>query len=582
MDMIKSIDACRAEIPEIEQAMWAGEPSELLLESYQAAFRQLEQLIALKGEDRRHKFVIVIPVADRPQHLQSCLDSLLQLCQLFGYGGMADGRYRKLAVIIADDTRDADNIDRNREIARHCDEQGIETHYLGLSEQLELMDRLDEAERSALSGILGSYPASADDRAAFSHKGPSLMRNIAYLKLKEMSKSEEKLLFYFIDSDQEFRVKVSTPAGDRNLYASNYLYDLDRIFSETGATILTGKVVGDPPVSPAVMAGNFLEDVIGFVHRVAAADSAQPCQFHAAPAQLADDAAYHDMAGLFGFQPTQAPYQYRCTLHGAHDNARCFGHFASKLKRFFYGEHPTRKTYYRHEDLLAGIRPARTIYTGNYVFKPEGLKYFIPFATLKLRMAGPVMGRLLKSELGDRFVSANLPMLHKRTVGTTGQSEFRPGIAADIAKIDLSGEFERQFYGDVMLFTMEKLTAMGYPQRSLARESVAQEVEATHASLQQQYREKRQAILEKLHLLQALFHQRQKWWNRSAAYAEARAGFDAFMDNIALNFGESVFDALNSPANKARRHAAIVEAIARYAQDAKAWATALDRLGQRA
>ena len=105
---------------------------------------------------------------------------------------------------------------------------------------------------------------------------------------------------------------------------------------------------------------------------------------------------------------------------------------------------------------------------------------------------------------------------------------------------------------------------------------------SANADRGEQYREKRQAILEKLHLLQALVRQPENWWNRSADYAEARAGFDAFMDNIALNFGESVFDALNSPANKARRHAAIIAAIARYAHDAKAWAAALDRLGQRA
>ena len=133
-----------------------------------------------------------------------------------------------------------------------------------------------------------------------------------------------------------------------------------------------------------------------------------------------------------------------------------------------------------------------------------------------------------------------------------------------------------------MLFTMEKLTAMGYPQQSLAREFVAQELEATHASLQQQYREKRQFIVEKLNLLQALVRQPENWWNRSAAYAEALAGFHAFMDNIALNFGDRALDALNSPANNARRHAEIVAAILHYEEDARAWAAALDRLGQRA
>ncbi|MHB1292300.1 MAG: hypothetical protein ACYCY5_08955, partial [Sulfuricella sp.] len=144
-----------------------------------------------------------------------------------------------------------------------------------------------------------------------------------------------------------------------------------------------------------------------------------------------DEASYHDMAALFGFKPTKESVQYQCSIADEHDNSRCFSHFSSKLNRFFYGEHPTRKTYYRHEDLMASVRPARTIYTGNYIFKPEGLKYFIPFATLKLRMAGPVLGRLIKSEIGERFVSANLPMLHKRTVRATGQSEFRPGIATD-------------------------------------------------------------------------------------------------------------------------------------------------------
>ena len=72
-------------------------------------------------------------------------------------------------------------------------------------------------------------------------------------------------------------------------------------------------------------------------------------------------------------------------------------------------------------------------------------------------MSGPTLGRLVKAELGPRFVSANLPMLHKRTVESGGQSEFRPGIETAREVIDMSGEFERQFYGDVMLFTIERL-----------------------------------------------------------------------------------------------------------------------------
>ncbi|MDD5328779.1 MAG: hypothetical protein PHX38_02160 [Sulfuricella sp.] len=591
-----AIEACKARISAIEQALWhefplpgplpqAGEGDEGSLrefsvlsdriESYQAAFRQLEQLIAEQGNDDRHKFVIVIPVADRPQHLQSCLDSLLHLCRAFGYGGFADGRYGKVSVVIADDSKDGGHIARNKEIASYFSGQGIETLYFGLDEQLAQIGALSADEQKSLARILGSA-----DRKAFYHKGPSLMRNIAYLKLNEIGRGAEKILFYFIDSDQEFRVKVGTPAGDRNIYAINYLYDLDRIFSETGAAILTGKVVGDPPVSPAVMAGNFLEDVIGFLDQIAVQSPSGPCEFHGASEPDGNDASYHDMAALFGFASAQAPYRYRCTLSGEHDNAACFSHFSRKLSRFFYGEHPTRKTYYRHEDLIAGIRPARTIYTGNYIFKPEGLKYFIPFAPLKLRMAGPVLGRLIKSALGDRFVSANLPMLHKRTVRATGQAEFRPGIAADAALVDLAGEFERQFYGDVMLFTMEKLTAMGYPEVELSAGTVADALAATHAAIELQYGEKRQLIQEKLNALRAIAHDPDRWWNRSAAYADAVGNCNQFIDNIAHNFGDRAY--ANIAAGKAQRHAEIAAAITGHAEDEAAWGEVLARLAERA
>ena len=573
----KLIDAQLSRIRDIEKALWADEPSASLLEPYHTAFQEMERLIALKGDDDRHKFVIVIPVADRPQHLKSCLDSLLHLCRSFGYGGFSNHCYQKVSVIIADDSKDPDNIIRNKAIANDCDAQGIATCYFGLSEQLDQMDTLTASQNQALSRILGDT-----DRNAFYHKGPSIMRNIAYLKLNAIRCDAEKTLFYFIDSDQEFQVKVSTAAGDRNLYATNYFYYLDRIFSKTGAStcILTGKVVGDPPVSPSVMASNFLEDVLCFLQQIAAYDPSHPCQFHGTRQRVDDEASYHDMAVLFGFEPAQEAVQYHCSIVGEHDNSRCFSHFSSKLNRFFYGEHPTRKTYYRHEDILASVRPARTIYTGNYIFKPEGLQYFIPFATLKLRMAGPVLGRLLKSEIGDGFVSANLPMLHKRTVRTTGQSEFRPGIAADIATIDLSGEFERQFYGDVMLFTIEKLTGMGYPSKILSHEAIVEALESTHETLWQQYNQKRLVIREKWDFLKTLLQDQKNGWG-SPAHAEAAHNFQVFMDNIEHNFGDNsaCYDLINSCSNQAKRHAEIVAAIALYTEDGKAWSEMLARSG---
>ena len=335
------IAASRSRIKEIEQALWAAEsnglgrfphPSHLppagegeiegVLEQYHAAFQEMERLLALNGDDQRHEFIIIVPVADRPQHLKSCLDSLLQLCKTFEYGGYSDKRYQKVSVIIADDSRDNDNIIQHKAIANECNRLGLITLYFGLDEQLDQMDALSNAEKQALSRVLGNT-----SEEAFYHKGPSIMRNIVCLELNKIRSADENILFYFIDSDQEFQLKVSTAAGDKNLYACNYLYYLDQIFATTDTRILTGKVVGDPPVSPSVMAGNFLEDVICFLHQIAAYDPALPCQFHGSRQRDNDEASYHDMAALFGFKPSNESYQYHCSISGEHDNARCLQHF---------------------------------------------------------------------------------------------------------------------------------------------------------------------------------------------------------------------------------------------------------------
>jgi hypothetical protein len=548
--------------------MWASAPDidTTLLQTYQAAFRLMEQLIARQNVDLRHRFVVVIPVADRPLHLSNCLESLLHLCRTYAYGGMSDSRYRKVAVVIADDSQSPENITVNRAIAARFRKEGIDVDYFGLEEQLELLDTLSDAERQALSGILGT-----NGRTEFYHKGASLMRNIVYLKLNRLADANDRMLFYFIDSDQEFQIRIPGPAGDREIFAINFFYYLDQIFARSGATILTGKVVGDPPVSPAVMAGNFLDDVIAFLRKIATGSPADACQFHDELGWRGDDASYHDMAGLFGFAATGAAYRYRCTLTGTHRNADCFGDFSARLHRFFYGEHPTRNTYYRHEDTLAGVRPARTVYTGNYVFKPEALRYFIPFASLRLRMAGPVLGRIVRAEISDAFVSANLPMLHRRTVRETGQTEFRPGIATVAADIDLSGEFERQFYGDVMLFTIEKLTDNGFPAQLPTRAQVVETLETTYRHLCDRYNQQRQLTAEKLVELTAILHAPENWWNHTPENAAARAGFDVFVANIARNFSEQSYAAVQAPALCAQRLNEIATAILSYPQDRAAW-----------
>ncbi len=472
--LAEQIASQRAVIARFELALWENGFNESLLPSYQSAWRRLEALIAAQGNDTRHHFVIVIPVADNPQQLRTCLDSLLELCRTFGYGGMHDETYQKVSVLIADDTCDPGLIAANQAIAREFDQSGIATTYFGLADQITLMASLPA--NVPLTRITGDT-----SREAFSHKGQAVMRNIAYLKLAQRHATEAHVLFYTVDADQTFKVNIPKPDGSRNVCAVNFLAQLDAIFSATDALVLTGKVVGDPPVSPAVMAANFLEDVIGFVREMTTSDPHQTYRQQISGTQGSGESAYHDMADLFGFSQVAGAYRYRCALPGSPGNAACFDDFSKRLERFFHGEHPTRITWYDHSDALASVQPARTVYTGNYIFRPEALEWFIPFAPLRLRMSGPSLGRMLRSALGHRFVSANLPMLHTRTMDATGQSEFRPGVVTAQETVELCDEFERQFYGDVMLFTIERLAGMDFPQQEIDQDVVVQTLDAVHS-----------------------------------------------------------------------------------------------------
>jgi len=573
--MDEQIAAQTAAIKRFEAALWQGGFNESLLPSYQSAWRRLETLIAAKGDDHRHRFILVIPVADSPQQLRACLGSLLDLCNLYGYGGLQDGCYRKVSVMIADDSGDPDLIAAHQSIAHDFDARGFATHYFGLDEQRALLASLPNS--TALTRIIGDLRSGS-----FSHKGQAIMRNLAYLKLAQMQESDSPLLFYTLDADQTFRVKVATVDGGRDVYAVNFLAQLDAIFSATDAEVLTGKVVGDPPVSPAVMAGNFLEDVIGFLHEMAGCDPDTPYRQPNTSTQGPSEAAYHDMAGLFGFPQEDEAYRYRCPLPGVPSNAQCFVDFSLHLKGFFHGEHPTRITWYRYADAMQSVQPARTVYTGNYAFRASALNWFIPFAPLRLRMSGPTLGRLMKAGLGKRFVSANLPMLHTRTLDTTGEAEFRPGVLAQRKRIDLCDEFERQFHGDVMLFSIERLTEQGYPQQPVAPEKIAATLESVQADMLEKYRAKHQGIVDKFSQLQALLNNARACLNRDDSLAGAHANFEAFADNLSHNFGADspCYARIDSVANRAAWRSRQLDAIASYHADRRAWNEALATLSR--
>lgn len=456
------IEAFKSKLLQLETDLWSNKISRDSIEFYQKSFREYENLIASNvNNDNRAHFIITIPVADRPKQLYNCIRSILNLCEFYMYGGLQDGSYNKITVIVADDSAKQDSIPQNQAICSEFTESGLNVKYFGLKQQLEIIHSLPDADKTKLIPALGDIDCELD-QSNFSHKGASIMRNITNIYLHELSLQYNNALIYFIDSDQEFCINITSGNDEEKYYAINYFHHINEIFSNTTTKLLTGKVVGDPPVSPSVMASNFIDDVIAFIEQISHTSKESDCIFHTAH-QNQDDASYHDMADLFGFSSTDKTYRYHCGLKGKHSNYDCLLDFSSRLNNFFHGEHPTRSTQFSYSSQLDTSTAARTIYTGNYVFKPELLNSYIAFANLHLRMAGPTQGRLLKSRIGDDFRSANLPMLHNRTIYDTGQSEFRTDIDQTEDNVDLSSEFKNQYFGDVMLFTIDELTRSGYP-----------------------------------------------------------------------------------------------------------------------
>lgn len=504
-----------------------------------------------------HDFVIVIPVADRPEHLADCLNSLAALRGAYPYAG-------RVEVLVVDDSLAAGNRARHAEIAATHG-----AHHLDQDAQRDLVESLSPALRGHLAGVLG-------DGKDYARKGASITRNIAYLWLKRRQAGGRPRLFWFLDSDQEFRVNIASATGESLVYAIDYLNALDRIFTGTGTRVLTGKVVGDPPVSPAVMAGTLLDDLLAFLGELARLDPHAACAFHGT-ARTADDAAYHDMADLFGFKAGDATFRYRCPLPDAHDHAACLAGFLARLRGFFDGEHPTRRSYYRTEDGVAGLKPARTVYTGNYVIDEDALDWFVPFADLKLRMAGPTLGRILRAELGDAFVSANLPMLHRRTQGESGRSECRPGVEHGTGGVDLSGEFERQFYGDVMLFGVERLAEVGFPGKTFDPGRIAAVVADVDRDLRARYRRKLDDTRDRIDRVAEAFDMPAAWWQAGAAMEAARREMQRFILGMRRNFtlDGPAWRRIDSADARQARLAAIVSAIGRYAADRAAWRQAL-------
>jgi hypothetical protein len=533
-------------LPDMEAWMWAR-PETQRLARFQDYCREMEEQGA-REHIARHRILVVVPVADRPSQLAQCIDSLVACQAAFGYRG-------GLGLVVVEDSADPAHAEAHRALLQDC--PGLDACYLGLDEQQALLKSLDLPAVEPYVGRQWQH--------AMGHKGASVTRNIAMLWLARQGL--ERPLFHFIDSDQAFHVDVGAA---RPRYMLNYFYHLDSLFRRHDITALTGKVVGDPPVSPAVMAGTLLQDLNGILEQ-AVPRHALDCGFHAASGNVAHG-AYHDMAAMFGLDNSADGWRYVCPLRGAHTHAEALELLSRRLLRFFDGEHPTRSTPFECQPVEDSLAPARTVYTGNYVINTEGLRHGIPFAPMKLRMAGPTLGRLLQAQLGERFVQANLPLLHQRADSQMGRAEFRPGVVHEGEAVDLSGEYERQFIGDWMLFGMIDLLAAGYP-GGLDRAGREALLRQREKRLLETYRDTRARVMRRREVLVSLLDRYGAHWGADQTMGEVYARLRRFDRSLEQNYsaGSAVARRLEDAGFRDAWRARLLAAIERYPAEQAAW-----------
>jgi hypothetical protein len=196
-------------------------------------------------------------------------------------------------------------------------------------------------------------------------------------------------------------------------------------------------------------------------------------------------------------------------------------------------------------------------------------------------MSGPTAGRLIAAEIGARFASFNMPNLHQRTTTAGLDSDFRPGVtlATDAAQgqIDIADEFERQFFGDLILFTTEALVQQADVQQPFSAQQIAPLLAQKETELMALYQQKQAVILANKRQLHESVFGGNPWWisaaHTSPPLALALQQVQRFIDNIDYNFGPqaTAWQQIQSVEHRALRKQQIMQALQNYRAERNVW-----------
>jgi hypothetical protein len=136
-----------------------------------------------------------------------------------------------------------------------------------------------------------------------------------------------------------------------------------------------------------------------------------------------------------------------------------------------------------------------------------------------------------------------------------------------------ANEFERQFFGDLMLFSTEELVKQADVNQPFAQDTVEAVIARKEPELLALYRQKHEAIVASNRQLHELVFNAGHWWLRAPGLALALRQVQAFSDNIERNFCEHAlaWRQIQSAGHRAQRKRQIVEALMSYRAERDAW-----------
>jgi hypothetical protein len=137
----------------------------------------------------------------------------------------------------------------------------------------------------------------------------------------------------------------------------------------------------------------------------------------------------------------------------------------------------------------------------------------------------------------------------------------------------LSGEFERQFFGDVMLFAVIELVKQGYPDIMPAADKIRECVVMTETKLCKQYADNLEHVSVRLAKLEIFLAAPGHWWRSGSRYQQTCTLLDHFAAALRANYSgdDRPNQLIDDAAHRSETRQAIVEALLAYNDDRECW-----------